>query len=90
MVSRNSHENVMITLKSHYIDTFQENNSGSKQSYGLFPSKSSAVLAIGTLVTVIPTALFFWLGNSVFAYMNSDNTDSKEGLLHLLVCLESI
>lgn len=81
MVSRNfTLFMIFYTFKSH-TDSFQDNNNGSRQ-YGLFPSKSSAVLAIGTLVTVIPTALFFWLGNSVFAYVNSDNTDSKEGLLH--------
>lgn len=41
-------------------------------------------------MTVIPIALFFWLGNSVFAYVNSDNTDSKEGLLHFLNYLKSV
>ncbi|XP_065200158.1 transmembrane protein 19 [Planococcus citri] len=59
----------------------EENTSFSKRPYGFFPTKSQAFLVIGTIVTVIPVALFLWLGNVAVSFFSADDTDSQEEII---------
>lgn len=56
-----------------------ESNSFLKRPYGFFSSKSSAILVIGTLVTVFPLALILWMVTALVSAVNADYSDSREG-----------
>ncbi|XKL65767.1 hypothetical protein PGB90_009187 [Kerria lacca] len=69
----------MLLIEGEITTTALESRSNfAKKAYGIFSSKSSAILAIGTLVTVIPLALVLWLGNTLITFVNSDNSYSRE------------
>lgn len=69
----------MYVITLYYSSTQADSSSFVQKPYGFFPSKSSAVLVIGTIVTVIPVALLLWLGNVALSFFSADDTDSHEG-----------